>query len=208
MAARQADIARRSRDVASRCGPATVEPGRPRFDRALDSPSAATYDGDGFTSASSTRRRGATWRESHRLARHALSVCFAVALLLTPAAQNRAPSRVVAIGDVHGAYPQLVALLQQAGLIDASRRWIGGTASLVQTGDVVDRGAQTRECLESPDEARRPGAEEGRGGGSAAREPRGHERDGRASIRHPGDLPELRHRRARRSSDGRNTGTT
>jgi hypothetical protein len=51
--------------------------------------------------------------ESHRLARQALSACLAVALLLTPAAQSRAPARLVAIADVHGAYPQLVALLQR-----------------------------------------------------------------------------------------------
>ena len=66
----------------------------------------------------------------HRLARQALPACLAVALLLTPAAQSRAPARLVAIADVHGAYPQLVALLQSARLIDARLRWIGGSASL------------------------------------------------------------------------------
>jgi hypothetical protein len=85
---------------------------------------------------------------SHRLARQALAACLAVALLLSPAAQNRAPARLVAIGDVHGAYQQFVALLQRARLIDARLRWIGGSASLVQIGDVLDRGARSRECLD------------------------------------------------------------
>ena len=85
---------------------------------------------------------------SHRLARQALSACLAVALLLTAAAQNRAPARLVAVADVHGAYPQFVALLQRARLIDARLRWIGGSATLVQTGDVLDRGARSRECLD------------------------------------------------------------
>ncbi len=85
---------------------------------------------------------------SHRLARQALSAYLAVALLLTPAAQNRTPARVVAVADVHGAYQQLVALLQRARLIDARLRWIGGPASLVQIGDVLDRGARSRECLD------------------------------------------------------------
>jgi hypothetical protein len=84
----------------------------------------------------------------HRLARQALSACLAVALLLTPGAQNRAPARVVAVADVHGAYEPFVALLQRARLIDARLRWIGGSASLVQTGDVIDRGARSRECLD------------------------------------------------------------
>jgi hypothetical protein len=86
--------------------------------------------------------------KSHRLARYALSACFAVALLIAPAAQSRAPARIVAIGDVHGAYPQLVALLQRTGLIDTRLQWIGGSTLLVQAGDVIDRGAQSRECLD------------------------------------------------------------
>jgi hypothetical protein len=85
---------------------------------------------------------------SHRLTGQALSACLAATLLLTPAAQNRAPARVVAVADVHGAYEQLVALLQRARLIDVRLRWIGGSASLVQTGDVLDRGTRSRECLD------------------------------------------------------------
>lgn len=55
--------------------------------------------------------------------------------------------RVVAIGDVHGACPELVAVLQEAGLIDSDRIWSGGTTHLVMLGDVVDRGPQSREAL-------------------------------------------------------------
>jgi Calcineurin-like phosphoesterase len=56
--------------------------------------------------------------------------------------------RIVAIGDVHGDYQQLVTLLRQAQLIDARNRWIGGTAHLVQLGDVPDRGAETRRSMD------------------------------------------------------------
>ena len=87
-------------------------------------------------------------KRCHRWARQALAACFAVALLLAPAAQSQTPSRIVAIADVHGAYPQFVALLQSARLIDTKLKWIGGSAVLVQTGDVIDRGAQSRECLD------------------------------------------------------------
>ena len=56
--------------------------------------------------------------------------------------------RIVAIGDVHGDYDQFVRLLRSAQLIDAKDRWVGGKAHLVQTGDVPDRGPDTRRILD------------------------------------------------------------
>jgi len=56
--------------------------------------------------------------------------------------------RIVAIGDVHGDYKQFVTLLQQAGLIDKDEKWTGGKAHLVQTGDVPDRGPDTRKVMD------------------------------------------------------------
>lgn len=56
--------------------------------------------------------------------------------------------RIVAVGDVHGAYAQFVAILRAAGLIDARERWTGGRAILVQTGDVLDRGADSRKAVD------------------------------------------------------------
>jgi hypothetical protein len=56
--------------------------------------------------------------------------------------------RVVAIGDVHGAYDRFVAMLRGAGLIDGRQRWVGGRARLVQTGDVLDRGPDSRKVID------------------------------------------------------------
>jgi len=56
--------------------------------------------------------------------------------------------RIVAIGDVHGAYDPFVAILRAAGLVNARDRWSGGRALLIQTGDVVDRGKDSRKVLE------------------------------------------------------------
>lgn len=53
------------------------------------------------------------------------------------------PSRVVAIGDIHGAYDNLISILHKAELIDRRDRWSGGDATLVQTGDFIDRGADS-----------------------------------------------------------------
>lgn len=75
-----------------------------------------------------------------------LAAILLSALTLVSAAG--APTRIVAIGDVHGAYTELVTILQQTKLVDARRRWSGGTATLVQIGDLVDRGARVRETLD------------------------------------------------------------
>jgi hypothetical protein len=56
--------------------------------------------------------------------------------------------RIVAIGDVHGDYGQFVTVLRQSGLIDENENWIGGATHLVQTGDVPDRGPDTRKAMD------------------------------------------------------------
>ncbi|MEM7233198.1 MAG: metallophosphoesterase [Planctomycetota bacterium] len=56
---------------------------------------------------------------------------------------------VVAVGDVHGDYREFVRILRHMELIDRSGGWIGGTRRLVQTGDLVDRGAESRRVVES-----------------------------------------------------------
>ena len=56
--------------------------------------------------------------------------------------------RVVAIGDVHGAYEAFTGILRSAGLVDGRQRWIGGRAILVQTGDVLDRGPDSRRVVD------------------------------------------------------------
>jgi hypothetical protein len=69
--------------------------------------------------------------------------------------------RIVAVGDVHGAYDRLVGILRAAGILDAQLHWAGGRAHLVQIGDVVDRGPDSRKALDLlvriQDEARRAG---------------------------------------------------
>jgi hypothetical protein len=65
------------------------------------------------------------------------------------AAQPRGnDARIVAVGDVHGSLSGLVSILKAAGLIDDGRHWIGGTTTLVQTGDLTDRGAEVRGVLD------------------------------------------------------------
>lgn len=55
--------------------------------------------------------------------------------------------RIVAIGDVHGDLGATKRALSLAGLIDAQGNWSGGTTTLVQTGDILDRGDDEPEIL-------------------------------------------------------------
>jgi tetratricopeptide (TPR) repeat protein len=57
-------------------------------------------------------------------------------------------SRIVAIGDVHGAFNNMVAVLKTAGLIDEKLKWKGGTTHLVQNGDILDRGPDSRKAMD------------------------------------------------------------
>jgi len=77
-----------------------------------------------------------------RLAAVLVGALFGLASAPAPA------TRIVAIGDVHGAGDAFVAILQRSGLIDAQKRWTGGTAILVQTGDLLDRGPDARQVMD------------------------------------------------------------
>jgi hypothetical protein len=56
--------------------------------------------------------------------------------------------RVVAVGDVHGDYEQLMMVLKSAGLIDDQLNWTGGKTHLVQNGDLLDRGPDSRKAMD------------------------------------------------------------
>ncbi len=56
--------------------------------------------------------------------------------------------RVIAIGDVHGDYEEFAQVLASAGLIDGNGNWTGGKTHLVQTGDILDRGPDSRAVMD------------------------------------------------------------
>lgn len=60
------------------------------------------------------------------------------------------PSRLVAIGDIHGSYASLLASLHAARVTTSPSEceWTAqiNPVVLIQVGDVVDRGAETLEC--------------------------------------------------------------
>ncbi|ORX83239.1 Metallo-dependent phosphatase [Anaeromyces robustus] len=56
--------------------------------------------------------------------------------------------RIIAVGDIHGDYNKLVKILTNAKLIDHKKNWIGKDSILVQIGDLVDRGGDTKDVLD------------------------------------------------------------
>ena len=78
----------------------------------------------------------------------ALLLGAATPLAAEPVAAAEGTSRVVAIGDIHGDFDAFVSVLQEAGLVDTEHRWIGGAATLVQTGDFTDRGPEVRAVMD------------------------------------------------------------
>jgi hypothetical protein len=77
-----------------------------------------------------------------------------VCLVLLPAAATANPwqfddvERIVAVADIHGAYEPMIATLSNAGVIDAERNWSGGASHLVIVGDILDRGADSRDAMD------------------------------------------------------------
>jgi hypothetical protein len=90
----------------------------------------------------------------------ALTAC-AVSIASNPASSQAPAQRLVAVGDIHGAGEAFVGILQTAGLVDADRKWSGGRARFVQTGDFTDRGPTVRDVMDLlmrlEDEAKRAG---------------------------------------------------
>ncbi len=56
--------------------------------------------------------------------------------------------KIIAVGDIHGAYGNFVKILKKAGLVDDRLHWSGGKTHLVQTGDIMDRGDNARDVFD------------------------------------------------------------
>lgn len=95
---------------------------------------------------------------THRRLWLALLAAVLLSIARTPAQTSSGPyqraagdsgeGRVIAIGDIHGSLDGLLAILKSSRLVGDRGQWTGGTATLVQTGDYMDRGPNVREVLD------------------------------------------------------------
>jgi hypothetical protein len=93
--------------------------------------SGADAGGDATTAASSATRPTETPQRTHSLR----SPGKPAGPVFRPAVR-----RLVAIGDVHGDLRATTQALRAAGVLDDRNRWCGGTTTVVQVGDQLDRG--------------------------------------------------------------------
>lgn len=63
-------------------------------------------------------------------------------------AEYRTQADIFMVGDIHGAYPEFVSILQHAGLVNDKLDWIGKSAHFVSTGDLMDRGPSSRKVMD------------------------------------------------------------
>ena len=82
-------------------------------------------------------------------------VALVTAALATPARAAESTQvaytgveRVIAFADVHGAYDDLTRLLKAIGIVDNDLHWTGGRTHLVSTGDLLDRGKDSRRVMD------------------------------------------------------------
>jgi hypothetical protein len=88
--------------------------------------------------------------------RYKRSSLFTLTLLLSAnllvsilhSAQTNPGKRIVAVGDVHGAFDAFVQILQKAKVIDQEQKWIARNTTLIQTGDILDRGPKSRAAMD------------------------------------------------------------
>jgi hypothetical protein len=75
-------------------------------------------------------------------------VWLATVLALAVPAAAAPLHRIVAVGDLHGDFSAWRDILRSASLVDNNGHWTGGGTILIQTGDAVDRGPNSREIIE------------------------------------------------------------
>jgi len=77
-----------------------------------------------------------------------LLIVGALAILRAAAPLDAQSVRIIAIGDIHGSIEGFTSILKVTGLADGNGKWTGGRTQLIQTGDYMDRGKDTRAVLD------------------------------------------------------------
>ncbi len=71
---------------------------------------------------------------------------FLFAVLPAGAAKS-AGDRIIAVGDLHGDYGAWIDIARAAGLVDAKNHWAAGNTTLLQAGDIADRGPDSLKII-------------------------------------------------------------
>lgn len=76
-------------------------------------------------------------------------------------ASAQTPQRIVAVGDLHGDFKAWQDIARAAGIIDARGHWAGGKSTLVQLGDILDRGGESLKIVRNLQQLQREAPRKG-----------------------------------------------
>ncbi|MBW0006884.1 MAG: metallophosphoesterase [Sphingomonas sp.] len=84
-----------------------------------------------------------------RMVRIAVQAFAVLSMILISPAQAQRPQRIIAVGDLHGDLNAWLTIAKAAGVMGPDGHWTGGTTTLVQLGDIADRGPGTLAIIQS-----------------------------------------------------------
>src|SRR3954451_776986 len=84
-----------------------------------------------------------------RMVRVAAQAFAVSSMMLISPAQAQRPQRIIAVGDLHGDLDAWLTIAKAAGVIGPDGHWAGGSTTLVQLGDIADRGPGTLGIIQS-----------------------------------------------------------
>ncbi|CAJ1372116.1 unnamed protein product [Effrenium voratum] len=100
-------------------------------------------------SAPQLELREVSIRKHTAMARFSLLLLASLAAAVRVSVASASAGRLVSVADLHGDFERAVTILAHAGLIDKeTQQWTGGDATLVQTGDITDRGDNCKQIYE------------------------------------------------------------
>ena len=84
-----------------------------------------------------------------RIAALALAASFTIMTSTAQAQRSQRSQRIIAVGDLHGDLQAWLTIAKASGIMNAEGHWAGGSATLVQLGDISDRGSDTLAIIRS-----------------------------------------------------------
>jgi hypothetical protein len=84
-----------------------------------------------------------------RIVRIALLALATLGIFMGSAAQAQRSQKIIAVGDLHGDLQAWLTIAKAAGVMTADGHWAGGRTTLVQLGDIADRGPDTLAIIRS-----------------------------------------------------------
>ena len=84
-----------------------------------------------------------------RIVRVAAQAIAALTMMSFSPAEAQRPQRIIAVGDLHGDLNAWLTIAKAAGVMGPDGHWTGGATTLVQLGDIADRGPGTLAIIQS-----------------------------------------------------------